>query len=345
MTNGAGMPAHTRARALFVAGTLANGQADYRSAAALLEESLELFRGLEDKLGAAYVLSSAGFAAIGQAQHEKGIALLEEAVGLSLEVGEKWGAAYMLCFLATVWRSRGNHGRAKRLAERALALSREAGDKQGISIALYLLAGLAQVERDHEQATRLFEEGLELSTEVGDETNVAYCLEGLATVAALEGKVVRAARLWGTAEAILSRIEVAGYIYAPDRTLYQSQAVAAREALGEEAFKAVWAEGRTMTSEEAVEYALSKEEPTPTTIAALPGRPSVDNLTRREEEVAVLVAQGLTNRRIASELTLSKRTVDNHVRNILKKLKLPSRAHVAVWVKQPRHEVGPVQES
>ncbi len=56
-------------------------------------------------------------------------------------------------------------------------------------------------------------------------------------------------------------------------------------------------------------------------------------LTRRELEVADLVAQGLTNREIASRLFLSERTAQNHVQHILDKLDLPNRSQVAVWVR------------
>jgi DNA-binding NarL/FixJ family response regulator len=54
-------------------------------------------------------------------------------------------------------------------------------------------------------------------------------------------------------------------------------------------------------------------------------------LTPRESEVAVLIARGLTNRQIAEELIVSERTADTHVRNILGKLGLASRAQVAAW--------------
>ena len=74
----------------------------------------------------------------------------------------------------------------------------------------------------------------------------------------------------------------------------------------------------------------------------LPEQPSVDRqvsaLTRREKEVAMLVARGLTNRQIASELVLSERTVDHHVSNILKKLKLSSQARVASWLAELRSD-------
>ena len=86
-----------------------------------------------------------------------------------------------------------------------------------------------------------------------------------------------------------------------------------------------------MSMEQAIEYALSEERPT-FPISPAPERASADeapHLTRREREVAALVARGFTSRQIASELVVSERTVDNHVANILKKLSLHSREQIA----------------
>ena len=80
-----------------------------------------------------------------------------------------------------------------------------------------------------------------------------------------------------------------------------------------------------MTLEEAINYALTQE---PTTAP----RSERANLTHREREVATLVARGLTNRRIASELGIAERTVTTHVGKILKKLGLESRAQLAAWI-------------
>ncbi len=57
------------------------------------------------------------------------------------------------------------------------------------------------------------------------------------------------------------------------------------------------------------------------------GEPS-NKLTRREQEIAILVAQGLTNRQVASELSISEHTAATHVRRILKKLGLQSRSQI-----------------
>ena len=89
-----------------------------------------------------------------------------------------------------------------------------------------------------------------------------------------------------------------------------------------------------MTFEEAVEYALSEEEPdTPTssTVLVSPADEPVSSLTRREQEVATLVARGLTNRQVARELSISERTAANHVAKILRKLGLSSRTQIASW--------------
>jgi non-specific serine/threonine protein kinase len=86
-----------------------------------------------------------------------------------------------------------------------------------------------------------------------------------------------------------------------------------------------------MSMEQAIEYALLEEKPAtlPSPGSEQPSSDGPSGLTPREEEVALLVTRGLTNRQIASELVLSEHTVHHHVTNILKKLDLSSRQQVA----------------
>jgi non-specific serine/threonine protein kinase len=337
LSKGSAMSASFWAKALFVAGTMADGQADRRSAEPLLEESLMHFRELGDKLGSALALAGAGLVAVGQGRHERGVALFHEAVDLFLEIGERWGASVTFSFLAVGWFARGDTIRAKRLAEQGLELAREVGSPEAICVACHAGTMVARAEGDNERAKGLLQEGLVFAAEAGNETNVAYCLEGLAAATASEGRLACAAGLWGAAEMLLEKVEVAAYIYAPDRSIYQGQVRAARARLDEAAWEAAWAEGRGMSPEQAIEYALSEEEEEehepPTLVPVAERPPSADEraelLTPREQEVALLVARGLTNRQIAQELSISEHTVANHVRKILKKLGLRSRAQIS----------------
>jgi DNA-binding NarL/FixJ family response regulator len=79
---------------------------------------------------------------------------------------------------------------------------------------------------------------------------------------------------------------------------------------------------------QAIGYALSTKAPAAPLAQDLPS-PEALPLTRREREVATLVARGLTNRQVATELVLSEHTVRQHVKNILKKLGVHSREQVA----------------
>jgi DNA-binding NarL/FixJ family response regulator len=86
-----------------------------------------------------------------------------------------------------------------------------------------------------------------------------------------------------------------------------------------------------MIVDEAIKFALSKEEPPSSTQEQVSADEPLVALTPREQEVAILVAKRLSNRQIASHLTLSEHTVATHTRNILKKLGLHSRTQIAVY--------------
>jgi DNA-binding NarL/FixJ family response regulator len=110
-------------------------------------------------------------------------------------------------------------------------------------------------------------------------------------------------------------------------------------------WETAFAEGKDMGLEQAVAYALSEEETatlssTPERSSALAKQPNGERpggmLTRREREIAALVARGMTNRQIAAELVISEHTVATHVRRILKKLGLQSRSQIGSWLAEQR---------
>jgi len=220
------------------------------------------------------------------------------------------------------------------LHEEALALFRELDDRWGMGYCLTNLGLISAALGHHARATRVLRELMYRSLALEDKFGSQYSFFGLACVADSEDHTARAARLWGVSETIR---EDAGFRLphaAVSVMKYERRLANARASLGEAAFEAAWAEGKAMTIEQAVEYALSKEDPTPPTSPMADDPPTekpLNKLTQREQEIAELVARGLTNRQISTELGISERTAGNHVARILRKLGLRSRAQIASW--------------
>jgi len=316
------LPPWLRLRALVAAETMAFGQGDLEATLRYANEQIESSR---EAGGDAYAeaFAHAGIGMVGTARSDLEVATehLEKVPSLYDEAGEEGLAAQSHAWLGTVLLLKGDLEGARRKFEEGLVLGRSIGDRVSLCNALFDLAQLELAVGDHDAAFRRFAEGIAPSKEMGDRSNVAYILEGLSTVAGARGEAERAARLLGASEALRSAIGLRGHTYyQPDRALYGRIEAEARATLGEAAFEATWAEGRAMSPEEAIEYAL--EEPT----APHDQSRAPSGLTRRELEVLGLLARGMSNQQIAESLTISEHTVHRHVSNVLGKLGVSSRA-------------------
>src|SRR5439155_20317526 len=106
----------------------------------------------------------------------------------------------------------------------------------------------------------------------------------------------------------------------------------AREAVGDHDFDAAWSAGRVMSIDQAIDYALTGDEPQSSAEQDAAGLPAaLAILTPREREVAALVAQGLSDHQVADALVISDRTAQTHLHHILYKLGLHSRADLIDW--------------
>ncbi len=255
-------------------------------------------------------------------------------MSLEYDIRDPRARAYLRVFCGIVAVGMGDWGRAEALFGESLALFREIRDSTGITTCLTNLGLVALARAAYPKASALLRENL-LVVPASDKAAIVHNFVGLACVAAAQGQSGRAARLWGAAEIIQETFDIQITPMTRERVNHDEHLRAARSQLGEAAFKAAWDEGRAMTREDATQYALGAAE-TPT--AAVPSRKRVSAdgpppaLTRREREVAALVARGLsTNRDLSAELSISERTVETHVRNIFKKLGLGTRAQLAVW--------------
>jgi non-specific serine/threonine protein kinase len=303
---------------------------DHERAAELFEEGLGLHREARNTRGVAWSVCSLAVVSGERGDYERAKKLYEEGIALSREMGGSLPLGDLLISAGYVYLLEGDHERATALNEEAAELYRKRGSRGGLTYALDNLGWAALLREDHERAKDLFQENLALCKEIGDRVIGSGSLEGLACSAASRGEAQRAVRLFGAAQALR---EAVGYHQTPaERELGAPYLDAARSRLSETEWEAAFAEGQAMSFEEAVEDALSAEGLGPPASPA-PDQPSTGRqqleLTPRENEVAALVAQGLTNREIASELMLSEHTVHRHVASILRKLELHSREQVA----------------
>jgi len=284
-----------------------------------------------DTADVAAVLTNLGLTALVHTDYERSAALLEEAAALWRQIGDKVGTVRTLYCLGLVAAFRGDHGKATALHEEVLPLAWEVGDKVGIAWSLAQGALAALSRDDYEQATALCIEGIELTRQTSYAHSSVFMLRILAALASAQGQPVRSARLWGMAETLGESIGIA--VTPIEQLYYRPYITAARSQLDEAAWEAALAMAKAITQEVAIEYALSEKEPTlsPESEEA-PAGVREDRITSRQQEIAVLLSRGLTNRQIAKELVISKRTVDTHVSDIFRKLGLHSRSQIAAWV-------------
>jgi len=195
----------------------------------------------------------------------------------------------------------------------------------------------ALVRGDLGQADKRSKATLELSRRLGIGHYTAGCLDIFGASAALRGHSVRAVRLWAAEELLRTAMGIPRM--PAELSFFGPYVEATRAQLDEAAWERAWSEGRVMSMEVAVEYALSEGEPAPAETSApeeSPGGEPPGGLTHRQREIAALVARGLTNRQIATELSISEHTVANHIAKTLKKLGLSSRSQLTAWLAQQR---------
>jgi DNA-binding CsgD family transcriptional regulator/tetratricopeptide (TPR) repeat protein len=330
-----------KARALNGAARIAYSQGDFGAAKALIEDGLALYRELGDKEGIAAALTDLGL--IGVLGHREDIpvrAVLEELEELKARLKNRNTLAYLLMLEGVMAISRGDLKHSVALHEQSLKLFRKVQDTPGIITCLAHLGVIALVRGDYEGALPPLRESLRMAWESDYKVLIQFCLYLLACVTASREQPVRAARLWGAVEGMEEAYAVRVTPLTPSVSDYEGRLSIARSQLGEEAWSGAWAEGKAMALGQVVGYALLEEgeaEP-PTLVAVLEQHPppradqQTETLTPREQEVALLVGRGLTNRQIAKELSISERTVENHITKILKKQGFSSRARIATWV-------------
>jgi predicted ATPase/class 3 adenylate cyclase len=239
-----------------VLGDAARQRGDYERAGELLEESLRLHRKSRDVSGIAWSLGNLAIVSTDRGNYEQAKRLYEEGLALSRGLGGAELLGAYLISLGYEYLLEGEPKRARELNEEAVALYQERRRKGTLHVALDNLGWSALIEGDHERSEALFEESLVLCRDLGDKLSGSESLDGFACAAGAKGEAERAARLFGAAEVLR---EASGY-QQPTRaqSLREPYLTAARSRIGEERWTTAWENGRSMTFEDAIAYALER---------------------------------------------------------------------------------------
>ncbi|CAA9549649.1 MAG: hypothetical protein AVDCRST_MAG49-1663 [uncultured Thermomicrobiales bacterium] len=292
------------------------------------EEALALYRRLEDRPGTAIASYVLGKIAEDRGEYDRAEARFDEALALYRSAGDPIWTGLSLAHLGSIAFGRGEHRRAEAVLTEALGFQRGAGHGYGAAVSLLYLGHIALWAGDPATAARRYAESLSRWRHEDFRPGIAEVLSGIAAVAGTAGDAARAARLSGAVDTLRRTIGLPAAL--PERTLYERAVAQGRRILGPAEWTAEEDAGRAMSVEEALDLGASLvarlvgSAPDPDDVAR-GGTALASPLTPREQEVLILIAEGRSNREIAEALSVSPRTVDNHVTHVLAKLDVRSR--------------------
>ena len=320
-----------RGRALCRLASTHDRHRNYDAARLMAEEALAIGQEVRDQ-----PLIASAYGALGEiAFFEGNLALAgsmsDQALAMCRATGDRYqiGSAALTAGFVAV--AQGAYVQAEQWLAECVQLMQDFGDKNMLSTADRFWCYALLDQGNDAGAAAKFHESLTLNWELSDKQGVGACLAACASLAVLREDFQHAARLLGATDRVCKSLDQT--LLSWDRPFYDRTTRAARAQLDAATFDAAWAGGHALTLEQAIaEAGPVTVQPgaaeAPHAIAAEWG-----GLSDRERDVALLVAQGLSNREIAETLVLSRRTVETHIANIFNKLGFSTRAQVRQWAR------------
>jgi len=377
--------AQVRGRALACRAEIAFDLQDYDTLLRCATESLELSRASGDDFPVPTALRVIGQAAARGGRPGDAMAYIDEAIAAAEAADNDWEAGLIQATKAAIAVRQGKLKSAQRAYETALEILAD-NNRWGVAQVEYGMGTLARTRGDADTAVRYYTDAMEIFRELDAWPEIARCQAGIGWIAVISGdfdqaqdslaEALRLNQIGGQRLGIARGLEAFAALAAarqqPERAARLAGAACqlreslghgtgigprieevlefARGRLGTSAAAALFAEGREVTAEDAVGFALGPDQDQPGPTSAAAGEPAWTDparsahrgpgaqtpLTPREHEIVRLIAQGLSNREIADELVISPATAARHVANILAKLGFSSRTQVASWA--TRHE-------
>jgi non-specific serine/threonine protein kinase len=325
VTGGEPRPTLGRIAAVSARAYIAFSQLDVPTAWAGLIEAERLARAVGERFEEMFARASRAHVALMRGEPDEAVTLADTGLDLARQLDPPlgpFGLGGALYWRGEVALALGETDRAATLFDESVAVARRHNLQWGLSVTLGGIAKVAMREGDYARAASALRESIATFTAIHDPRGLSWSLEQAAwTLAALD-RVRDATLLLGAAAGLFRRLGMARAPF-PHWDADRARATdTSREGLGAARFAAAYAEGLAMPVDRAVELALR---------SLSPGQATPSTLSRREMEIADLVASGLTSRQIAAHLVIQERTVVSHLQHIFRKLGLSNRVQLAAW--------------
>jgi non-specific serine/threonine protein kinase len=332
------VPSVERCQALWASAFICVLQGEHGEAVERADEAIGAARDIGDARSLAAALHVRGLAALFSGDLSLARARFDDATLGYRSLGVDSGlAVLLLVHRGLVALFDDQLGEATTLVDEARQLCLAKGEQWVLSYGLQASAMIEFVRGDLASTSSLVAQSLALKRTLRDTLGIAIGMDMLSWVAAAELRFERAAVLMGAAHRVWGGVGEPAF----GSKNFAALRNRAEESVRRHAESGVYADGYERGSgldlDQAIGFAL--DEPEPANADSDRVDPAI-GLTRRESEVAELVAQGMSNKEIAAALVISQRTAEGHVQRILTKFGFTSRAQVATWVVNKRASQG-----
>ena len=308
-------------------------QGDMARAGELYEASLARYASLGDAWGVATVQHARGLLILETGDLVRAERVLAENVDRARLTGDRWLLGATLSGLGMAAAHLGDLERAGLLLAEALPIFHTIGERRWKAHLRSFQGLLAAWRGDWTGGISALREALEIASELGVQFYIAEIFERFAVLLVSSGNAQRAPRFLAAAERL--REAIASPPLPVDRAIRDQAATAARVALGEATFQAIRAEALGVSLDQVIAEAIAldvgpaAEAGAATVMRAHSGADDAFALTSREREVLALLCRRLTDREIADQLYISRRTASHHVMHLLNKLGAGNRREAA----------------
>lgn len=352
-----------------LSGSMAWMNGNYKQATDWHEVAFQNYKDLADEHGMAETLNNWGVNLGLLGEYEEALAKHENALALSRKNADRSSEMWELDNIGNVLEHLGRLEAALVSFEDGLKIARELNDAYFIGSLMHNIAHLKLRAGDYEAAVSLSQSSLEIAVQIQIPyiqvwsltiLGMAHILQGdveNARKAALEssrladriseaalrmellrlficvfftlGRMHEAVQIFATLEKIRSETD---YKENPFNILYSHGMIEkVRSLFSSDIYMADQENGAKMTFDAAITFGVNVLQEAVDIIPVIHESSNLSFLTIREQEVLILLAQGLTNEQISKELVIVIKTVEKHVANVLMKLGLKNRTEAAAW--------------